>query len=92
MWAVSKALRYPLDVKLKDMNYMPYTISYVLRKRMQVDSYNELPKEKRPPEKLIWDGTSKEIDEWFDTVFENTKKKANKSINDGIVIDLDLVE
>lgn len=30
------------------MDY-PYTISYIMRKRMQIDSFEELPKDKRPP-------------------------------------------
>ena len=46
---------------------LPYTISFVIRKRMQVDSWMELPKEKRPPE-YIWD-KPRELEEWFDRVF-----------------------
>jgi len=88
IWAVAKALRYPLDRKLENINYMPYTISFVIRKRMQVESYNELPREKRPPEKLIWDGKKKDIDKWFDKVFDT--KKSNQV--DGIIIDINDVE
>ena len=90
MWAVSRALRYPLDKKLKNTNYLPYTISYCIRKRMQIDSFNELPKEKRPPERIIWDGSGKDIDEWFDKVFNDNKK--HPAMDDGIIIDLDEVE
>lgn len=90
MWAVSKALRFPLDVKLKDMNYLPYTISFVIRKRMQIDNLNELPKDKRPPEKIIWDGTDKDLDEWFNKVLQVDSK--SKSFDDGIVIDMNEVE
>ena len=46
---------------------LPYTISFVIRKRMQIDSWMELPKEKRPPES-IWD-KPRELEEWFDRVF-----------------------
>lgn len=42
---------------------------------MQVDSINELPKEKRPPEMMIWDGTYDDIEEWLDKVFDRKKKK-----------------
>lgn len=49
---------------------MPWTISYVIRKRVQIDSYNELPKEKRPPDKLIWYGTPEDIEKWFKKVFK----------------------
>jgi len=54
---------------------LPWTISFVVRKRIQIDSYNELPKEKRPPDKLIWYGTSEDIEKWFDKVFSDNKKK-----------------
>lgn len=36
---------------------------------MQIDNLNELPKEKRPPESIIWDGTSDDIEEWLERVF-----------------------
>jgi len=35
---------------------------------MQIDSFMELPKEKRPP-KTIWDDSEK-LDDWFDRVFD----------------------
>ncbi len=35
---------------------------------MQIDNLNELPKDKRPPEKMIWDGGSNELDRWLDRV------------------------
>ena len=53
---------------------LPWTISYVIRKRAQLDSFGELPKEKRPPDDMIWYGTPEDIDRWFDRVFN--KKRA----------------
>lgn len=47
---------------------LPWTMSYVARKRQQIDSLMELPKEKRPPDIIIWWGTSEEIEEWLDKV------------------------
>jgi hypothetical protein len=47
---------------------MPYTISYVIRKRQQIDTLAELPKEQRPPDSILWDGTSEDIDEWLENV------------------------
>ena len=64
---------------------MPWTISYVIRKRMQLDSYNELPKEKRPPDHMIWWGIPEEIDDWFDKVL-GTK---NKNSEHDIVLEID---
>lgn len=34
----------------------------------QIDNLNELPKSKRPPEDIIWDGTPEEMDDWLDKV------------------------
>lgn len=52
---------------------LPWTISYVIRKRAQLDSFNELPKEKRPPDSMIWYGDAIEIDRWFDKIFKTGK-------------------
>ena len=51
---------------------------------MQIDSYMELPKEKRPP-KDIWDKPNA-LDHWFDRVFD---RKSGKPYFE---IDLDEVE
>lgn len=60
---------------LPPVDELPWTISYVIRKRMQLDSYAELPKEKRPPDWMIWYGTNEDIDDWFDKVFDRKKRK-----------------
>lgn len=31
----------------------------------------EFPEEKRPTDKMIWDGTPEEIDDWIKRVFSN---------------------
>lgn len=49
---------------------LPWTVSYVIRKRAQIDSFNELPSEKRPPETMIWYGSQNDIDKWFKKVFK----------------------
>ena len=54
------------------MSELPYTLSFLVKKRMQIDSWMELPKEKRPPES-IWDKPD-EIEEWFDRVFGDNKQ------------------
>ena len=53
---------------------MPHTISFVIRKRQQIDSLSELPKDKKPPDDLIWDGTPEDLDEWIDRVFDKNYK------------------
>ncbi len=53
---------------------LPWTMGYIIRKRNQIDSFNELPREKRPPTSMIWWGTSEELDRWFDKVFDRKKE------------------
>lgn len=45
-----------------------------------MDNFNELPKEKRPPEKLAWDGSAEEIEDWFDKVFDHKKSQSDEII------------
>jgi hypothetical protein len=68
---------------------IPWTISYVMKKRMQIDGFNELPKEKRPPDNMIWYGDSDEIDKWFDKVF---KRKQNPDEDVTLYIDPSEIE
>jgi hypothetical protein len=44
---------------------------------MKIDSFNELPKDKKPPRDL-WDKQYK-LDEFFDEVFELNKGKPKKT-------------
>lgn len=76
MWSVSKALRIPLDPSVEKLTDIPYTHSFVIKKRLQIDSLNELEKNKRPPDSIVWDGTSEDLDNWLDSVF-NRKEKSD---------------
>ncbi len=69
MWSVAKALQIPLDPSINSLTELPHTLSFVIRKMQQIDNLSELPKEKRPPDDIIWDGTSEELEEWIDRVF-----------------------
>ncbi len=75
LWRTIKITKQPLDRSLFDIGASdyPYTINYVIKKRIQIDSFMELPEEKRPP-RNIWDKPS-ELDEWFNRVFDNGKDK-----------------
>ncbi len=77
LWSISRALQIPLDNKIKELPDVPYTISYVIRKRVQIDNLNELPKDKRPTDKLLFDGTSDELEDWIARVMDRTGKKSN---------------
>ena len=87
MWSIAKALQIPLDKKIKELQQIPYTVAYVIRKRIQIDNFNELAKEKRPPDRMIWEGTVEEIDRWLDKVF-----KHNENPNAGVIITEDEIE
>jgi len=73
LWRISKELKAPIDSSISSLGTMeyPYSISYVLRRRMQIDNFLELPKDKQPPRGL-WDKPS-ELEEWFDRVFGGEK-------------------
>ena len=78
LWDISKALRVPLDNSIRALSEIPYTVSYVIRKLRQIDNLMELPKDKRPPSRIIWEGTSEDIEEWIDRV---VRKKEPQEIN-----------
>ena len=86
IWSISKALQIPLDKKLTKLDEVPYTIGYVIRKRQQIDNFNEIPKEKRPPEDMIWDSTSDDIEDWFDRVY---KREGNNESQEIIITDIE---
>lgn len=79
MWNVSKALHVPLDPSIEQLHLVPYSISYVIRKMQQIDNLNELPKEKRPTEEIIWEGTSEDLDDWLERVL-SPKSKSQESV------------
>lgn len=64
----------PLDPKVKHLSQLPYTISFVIRKMQQIDNLNELPKEKRPPDSILWDGTSEEMEDWLEKVLDKKQQ------------------
>ncbi len=53
---------------------MPYTISYIIRKRQQIDNLNELSKKHRPTDELIWDGTPEALELWLDEVISGKQQ------------------
>lgn len=59
-------LGQPLDTRLISIIDYPYTISFVIRKALQIEGFNELPKNKRPPEN-IWDNAT-EMELWIDNL------------------------
>lgn len=55
----------------------------MIKKRQQIDNLMELPKEKRPDEFIIWEGTPDELEDWIDEVFsKKTQQTAELVIAD----------
>lgn len=76
-----KASGLPLHESLPPTDELPWTISFVIRKRAQIDSFNEIPSEKRPPESMIWYGTQKDIDDWLKKVYKTGRNPDEFVIN-----------
>jgi hypothetical protein len=70
-------LQIPLDSRIKELADIPYTISFIIRKRQQIDNLNELGKDKRPPESIVWDAPPEELDEWLEKMFDPKTKGEN---------------
>ncbi len=85
LWRIVKETQQPLHKDLigLSINEYPYTINFVIKKRLQIESFLELPKESRPP-KSIWDKPS-ELEEWFERVYSSGKSQTefNLPIRDG---------
>ena len=64
-------------------------MSFCIRKRLQIDNLSELGKEKMPPDYILWDGSSEDIDEWIDKVMDT---KGRKHSNDKVFINMDEIE
>lgn len=58
---------------------LPHTISSAIMYRLKIDSFNELPKDKRPPRDL-WNKPYK-LEEYLDTVFDSKKEKETEFIS-----------
>lgn len=82
-------MQIPIDPQIGQLTDIPYTISFVIRKRIQIDNLNELPKEKRPPEMMIWDGSSTELEDWIDRVYDRKKRK-EYDVSEIVILDRDM--
>ena len=49
-------------------------MTYLIKKRQQLDNFLELPKEKQPPDLMIWWGTPEDIEDWLDKVYSRKPK------------------
>jgi hypothetical protein len=54
LYRIANQFKQPLHESLKDLavNDYPYTVQFVIHKRMQLESWLELPEEKQPPKDI----------------------------------------
>jgi hypothetical protein len=84
LWRIVKDTQQPIHDSLvnRSVDYYPYTINYVIKRRDQIDSYYDLPEEKRPP-RSIWDRPY-EVKDWFERVFDKKKQtEFNLPVDEG---------
>jgi len=81
LWAIAKELKI-FPTKLEELAEIPYTWSYVIRKRMQVDSINELPSDKRPPDVVIWWRPQEELERWINNALKLDDKSSDIFISE----------
>lgn len=56
---------------------LPHTLTYAILYRERIDSFNELPKDKRPPRNL-WDKPTA-LTEFLETIWDKDTKSDRKS-------------
>lgn len=66
---------------------MPHTVTTAITYRARIDSFYDLPEDKRPPRNL-WDKPER-LGEFFDEMFKSGKESSNKTI---VNIDTEEVE
>ena len=85
---ISKTLGIPLVEGLSNASDLPHTVSLSVTYRTRINSFYELPEDKRPPRNL-WDKPHR-LSEFLDEVFKtNTQKNDVKTYVD---YDIDEIE
>ncbi len=51
---------------------------------MQLDALAEIPKDKRPTDKMVWDGPPEELEEWLENIYDTKRQnRIEFEIDDG---------
>lgn len=74
-----KAIGVPLAEDIETATDLPHTLSYAILYRERIDSFNELPKDKRPPRNL-WDKPFA-LSNYFDNLWGDAAKGKDKGQN-----------
>ena len=70
----------PIHKNLVGLADYPHTMSFCIRKAMQINSFMELPEDKRPP-RDIWDDEL-ELEIWMKNLSDGKENKAEFIIRD----------
>lgn len=71
-----KVAGIPLAEGLSSVQDLPHTLTQAIMYRAKLDSFNELPKEKRPPRHL-WD-KSHALNEFLDHIWDTKEDKGGR--------------
>lgn len=68
---------------MKELRDLPYTLSYIIRKRTQFDNLMEIPKEDRPKnfDELIFNSTGDELEEYLEDLFNRRKNNQGNGLS-----------
>lgn len=80
IWQASKATNIPIHENLTAVDKLPWTIGFVIRKLAQVESFKELPRDKRPPDDIVWWGSAEDIEKWFDKVLDRKEENPDEAV------------
>ncbi len=76
---IHKVTGVPLAEDLDTAADLPHTLSFAVLYRERLDSFNELPKDKRPPRNL-WDKPYA-LQQYFDTLWDDKKPDEGQGQN-----------
>jgi hypothetical protein len=88
--ALNKHYGIPIAEDLEYSADFPHTITYALLYRSRINSYNELPDDKKPPRNL-WDKPY-QLNEFMDEVYGNNKSQNGRMSKTYIEFDPEDVE
>ena len=71
--SLHKAIGVPLAEDIETATDLPHTLAYAIMYRERIDSFNELPKDKRPPRNL-WDKPYA-LSDYFDDLWGDKEGK-----------------
>lgn len=75
---VTKEIGLPLSEGLTAVDDLPHTISFAILYRGRIDSFGELPKDKRPPRDL-WDKPWR-LSNYLDNLWGDSKSKSSNDM------------